>query len=114
MHQQGQGAQALRVRRESEGCGDQSKQFRGGRSLAVPGNPYDGHTLSIQLERITKKSVRGPRLSRSLCDRFAGFQFRSEARDESSADTSAQVNTGDRAGGWALQARWNAEAQLSE
>ncbi len=63
MHRQGQGRGALRVRRQSL---DRHHQWpRPGRSVraacqALPGNPYDGHTLGAVIaatERLTGHSI---------------------------------------------------------
>lgn len=52
MHREGEGAQALRVRRQGQsGCDAQAGAGGGGPKL--PGNPFDGHILAAQLEQTT-------------------------------------------------------------
>ena len=50
MHLRGQGAQALRVRREGLVRHEQPHAARA-RGEKLPGNPYGGHTLDDQLQR---------------------------------------------------------------
>ena len=63
MHRQGQGTHPVRIWREDLDRGDQ-RQGQGGQFIlgmqALPGNPYDGHTLTgqiAQVERITGIAV---------------------------------------------------------
>jgi IS5 family transposase len=57
MHRQGQGAQALRVRRQGQRR-HPLKHSKGGQFVthvqALPGNPYDGHTLAEVIPGIEK------------------------------------------------------------
>ena len=70
VHRQGQGPSPLRVRREGLACHHQRRRVRrtvrpGARAL--PGNPYDGHTLAaqiVQTERLT-----GIEIERAYVDR---------------------------------------------
>ena len=50
MHRQGQGTQALRVRREGQPGGHAPARLDGRRAVPL-GNPYDGHTLAEWLEQ---------------------------------------------------------------
>ena len=73
VHRQGEGAQALRVRRESQPRHDRCA-VKGGQFIlhakALPGNPYDGHTLKTVLPGI--EAMTGAALSRILAD--AGYK----------------------------------------
>ena len=63
MHRQGQGEDALRVRRQGVDRGDQRAAAGGQFVLGIqtmPGLPYDGHTLKdqiAQVERLTGEKV---------------------------------------------------------
>ena len=56
MHRQGQGASALRVRRQGLASPRRSNRSKGGQFIAhvkaLPGNPYDGHTLATVIPDI--------------------------------------------------------------
>ena len=70
MHRQGQGAPALRVRRQ--GLGGDHARPRKGRPVHRPregalGNPYDGHTLETVIPEIEARI--GASLSRIVADR---------------------------------------------
>ena len=71
MHRQGQGAPALRVRRQGLGRHDAYAHARGGQFVAhvkaLPGNPYDGHTLATVIPEMEAQI--GNTIERILADK---------------------------------------------
>ena len=70
MHRQGQGPSALRVRRQGL-ARHHAPSLQGGQFIAhakaMPGNPYDGHTLATVIPEIETQI--GANLSRIVADR---------------------------------------------
>ena len=61
--------------------------------MVIPVDPTESGGADYRHQ--TSRSIRGPWLSRSRGDGFAGFHFRSEAQDESPAEATVQSETGD-------------------
>ena len=74
MHRQGQGAQALRVRRQGQRRHAPAAFAQGGQFVAhvaaLPGNPYDGHTLATVIPAM--EAIIGNTLERIIAD--AGYR----------------------------------------
>ena len=71
MHRQGQGPPALRVRRQGLASPPRSSRSKGGQFVthvkALPGNPYDGHTLATVIPDM--EALVGNTLERILADK---------------------------------------------
>ncbi len=124
VHRQGQGGDALGVRRQGIGHHDQRQAPAGGQFVlhakALPGNPYDGHTLKDVIE--DAEALTGREIERIYVDKGYRGQCRqaltrlhlTPKRGASAPSSASSATQRRRAGDRPYEKRWTSWPELSQ